>query len=184
METAESVSIPCKTEEDLISQLNAVLNGKAKIPDTIGDALDEVIADWFHKNDGKAHQRVGDCVLNVLEKSREQVRFDRCRDRVYGRRCPDMPFKARVMTYLRMRLGVPARWSFRHRKNVTGELAWDHSEKYFDAGQVKTLMAAILTCAHAESKEPLRKIGVQSAQEHGDYHFNYRQGRSVTVFLQ
>lgn len=184
METAESVSIPCQTEEDLISQLNAVLNGKAEIPDTIGDALDQVIADWFHKNDGKAHQRVGDCVLNILEKSKKQVRLARCRDKAYGRRRPDTPFKTRLMTYLRMKLGLPAGWSFRHWKDMTGEPAWDHSEKYFDAGQVKTLMTAILTCAHAESKEPLRKIGVQSAQEHGDYHFRYQQGRSVTVFLQ
>jgi len=181
MEAAEAVSIPCDTEEDLMNQLDAVLERRLTVPTTIKAALDQVIADWFHKNDGKAHQRAGDCILNTLEKNRRQVRLDRCRDKVYGRGGRGIPLKTRVVRSIKRTLRIPANWSLRHMRYSTCELAWDHSEKYFDVAGVKAIVDAIAACPQGEGMEPLRMVSVESSQERGDYHFGHLQGRSVTV---
>jgi len=182
MDTAEAVSVSCDTERDLIDRLGAALGPGLEIPQVARLALDQVIADWFYMNDGKAHQRVGDCILKAMEDRVKQVSLDRCREKVYGRGASGKPLMARLSGAIKGALGIPANWSLRHMRYGTAEIAWDGSEKYFDAGQVKALVDAIASCPPGPGMEPLRAMGVASSRERGGYRLAYTQGRSVTVF--
>ena len=59
---------------------------------------------------------------------------------------------------------------------------WDGSAKYFDVQQVRSLVDAIQACSRDGLSSSTPNVNVQSAQERGDYHFSYLQGRSVTIF--
>lgn len=182
MPTAEKVSVQCESEEEVIQTLESILTGKFEPPIDIQHRLDEVIGEWFCRVDGGAHERVANCIVRSLEAHGSQVRLNRCRDSAYGLGHQGSSLKSAVTARLRKIVGLPIGWSFRRWRNEIGDLAWDSSEKYFDADQVRTLVDAIEACTQDGSKESLCKIGVQSAQERGDYHFGYLQGRSVTVF--
>ena len=191
IEVAENVSIPCKTEEELINQIDAALEGRLTIPNAIRIASERIISDWFHNTDGKAHERVGDCIIDSLQKNGEQVKQDLCRDRAYGLPGPDAPLKNRIIKSFKMKVGIPVNWSIRHfgygmnqgeRWNRTESSFFSHS--YFDAEKVKSIADRIAASQQAKQEDKLPIVDVHSAQEHGDYHFDYQQGRSVVVFPQ
>jgi surface carbohydrate biosynthesis protein len=183
MSTAEDVSVPCETEEELTQILGSILTGNYERPTHIQHRLDEVISEWFYKVDSLAHERVADCILRSLPADGSRLRLHRCRNVAYGLGRSGASLKSKARATLLKTLGLTVHWSFRQWRPVLDDLAWwDKSEKYFDVHQVKILVDAVQTCAQAGSKVPLRKIRVQSAQERGDYHFGYLQGRSVMVF--
>ncbi|MDY6876668.1 MAG: surface carbohydrate biosynthesis protein [Chloroflexota bacterium] len=179
----DDVSIKCSTEDDLVECIAEVLGGTFQPPSEITRNIDQVVGKTFYRIDGLAHQRVADATLNALNATEPNLSIDKCRDFAYGLNRSGSSLKSIVAARLRETLGLPASWSFRRWANLTEDLSWwDRSDKYFDADQIRTLVTAIQACAQEGSKEPLRKVGVQSAQERGDYRFGYLQGRSVTVF--
>ena len=183
MPAAEDVSVQCETEEELVQTLESILTGNFERPAYIQHRLEEVISEWFYRVDGRAHERVADCILRSLSADGSRLRLHKCRDLAYGLGSPGTSLRWRAQATLRKTLGLSVHWSFRRWAPVPADLSWwDNSEKYFDARQVRILVDAIQACAQDGSKEPLRKVGVESAQERGDYHFGYLQGRSVTVF--
>ena len=183
MPTAEDVSVQCQTEEELLQTLESILTGNFERPAHIQHRLDEVIGEWFYRVDGQAHERVADCILRSLPTNGRRRRLRKCRDLAYGLGRPGTSLRWRARATLGKTLGLSVHWSFRRWGPVLADRSWwDDSEKVFDAHQVRILVDAIQACAQDGSKEPLRKVGVQSAQERGDYHFGYLQGRSVTVF--
>ena len=181
----EDVSLQCSSEDELVETMEAILAGRFRPTASIRERLTEVIHDWFFRIDGRAHARVTDAILHSLDAHGGQVRLDKCRDIAYGLGRPGTSLRWMARATLAKALGLSVHWSFRRWGPVLADLSrWDNSEKYFDARQVRILVDAIQACAQDGSKEPLRKVGVQPAQERGDYYFGYLQGRSVTVFPQ
>ena len=165
-----------------MEHVGEVLNGNFKLPSEVAGNMEKVVEQTFYKIDGCAHKRVADAVLDAVNSAKSSTSIDKCRDFAYDVNHGSL--KARVVTSIKKTLGLSPHWSFKRWKNVVGELAWDHSEKYFDADTVRAIVDAIQACIQAERGEPSRRVGVRSSQERGDYHFGYRQGRSVTVFPQ
>ena len=183
MEAAEAVSIPCKSQKELEEKLEGILNGQAELPKAVSHVLDRVIEDWFYKVDGKSNERVANAILAHLDKkSTSRVRLRKCRDLLYGLGKPGISFKARAIITLRKTLGLPVDWSFRRWREIPPKWRWDRSEKYYDAEQVRRVVDAVIECYKQEGDISFTKIGVLPSQEHGDYHFGYAFGRSVTVY--
>jgi surface carbohydrate biosynthesis protein len=185
MPVAEEVSVRCETEDELSQALQSILSDDFECPAYIQHRLEEVIDEWFYRVDGQAHRRVADAILCALNGPGPCLSINECRDMAYGLGRSGTSLRRRVGVTLGKTLGLSVHWSFRRWGPVLTDLSWwDTSEKYFDADQVRALVDAIQACAQDASKEPLRKVGVALAQERGDYHFGYLQGRSVTVFLE
>ncbi len=181
--TAEEVSVRCETEDELADTLSAILAGRFERPAHIQARLDEAIADWFYRIDGRAHERVADCILQHMPADGRRERLHHCRHFAYGLNSHWPDWNARVRVALKDRLGLSVHWSRRGRVGVAQELAtWPASEKYFSATQVQTIVDAIQACGLGGPGSPQRRVGVAAAQERGDYYFGYREGQSVTVF--
>lgn len=183
----DDVSIRCSTEDELMEHIVEVLHGNFKLPSEVAGNIDRVVEETFYKIDGYAHKRVADAVLSAVNSATSRTSIYKCRDFTCG--ISRNSLKARVVTSIKRTIGIPANWSIRYMRYFPGEsmpvdLPWDNSDKYFDADVVKAIVDAIEACPEAERGERVRAVGVQSAQERGDYHFDYRQGRSVTVFPQ
>jgi len=177
---AECVSVQCRSEDDLMQTLQSILEDRFQPCAAIGDRLTHLIEDWFFKIDGKAHERVADCILRSLPDDGASIRLQKCREMAYSG--GQTSSRSRLRGRLANALGVSVHWSFRRWADVMRDFSWwDRSEKYFDAQQVRSLVDAIQACSRDGSNSPLRKVNVQSAQERGDYHFGYLQGRSVTI---
>ena len=180
--TSEAVSIQCETEKELSQTLESVLTGNFVRPAYIQYRLDEVIHDWFFQIDGRAHERVAECILRNLPTEAGRRQLYQWRNSYYGLRLQGKSLRSVTSSALKKLLGLPNGWSFRRWDVVPASTPWEQSEKFFDAEQVRALIDAIQVCVRDRSKEPPRKVGVLSAQERGDYHSGYLQGRSVTVF--
>jgi surface carbohydrate biosynthesis protein len=177
----DSVSIKCSDENELIEYINDVLNSHYKQPPELSKNIKKVIEENFYKIDGNAHKRVADAILKAVSSKTHGPSLRKCRDMFYG---DGYSLIDRATISVKKAFSISPHWSFRYWREITGELAWDRSDKYFDADQVRSMLEAIAAGARSDTKEPLQSIGVQPAREHGDYRFGYRQGRSVTVFPQ
>lgn len=181
---AEAVSLQYGSEDELVEALEAILAGRFETPASIREQLEEVVHDWFFQIDGRAHERVADCILQSLP-AKDERQLTKLRD--FANRSHQQRRSVRSVTSaaLRKLLGLPGNWSFRRwaivPPTVPVKPPWEQSGKYYDADQVRVLIDAIQACAQNGSERPLRKVRVQSAQERGDYHFGYLQGRSVAV---
>ena len=72
---AEDVSIACETEDDLLQVLESVLAGDFKQPEYIQHRLEGVIEEWFYRTDGRAHERVADCIMSSLPDDGGSIRY-------------------------------------------------------------------------------------------------------------
>jgi hypothetical protein len=80
MTAAEAVSIPCESPEDFDAVVTGALRGEDVTPSATRAALDDVVRDWFHRVDGRAHERVGTVVLeSVRPHARREEHVARCR---------------------------------------------------------------------------------------------------------
>jgi hypothetical protein len=61
------------------------------------------------------------------------------------------------------------------------DLSWDGDHRFFDVAAVRELVDAIQPVARKASAGSWREIPVRSSLESGDYHFQYKYGRSVTL---
>jgi len=102
MPSAEAVSIGCATEETLFRTIEQAVAGRLEPDATATEALSKVIADWFFRIDGNAHQRVADTVSRVTTFHDPSAHARRCgRVAIGGNR-----IKAAARTYL-----PPGLWS-------------------------------------------------------------------------
>jgi surface carbohydrate biosynthesis protein len=178
--SVEAVSIGCATEDELIGQIKAVLNGNFETPSEIAGNIEKVVEEAFYKIDGDAHKRVACAILDAIYSANSNISLDRCRDFSYGG--GDKTFTGRMIRYIKKTFGLSPHFSFRHCRTIAKELEWDDSDKYFDANHVKNIVEAIHESAQSVSKEQFRKICVGSAREHIDYRLDYKRGRSVVLF--
>jgi surface carbohydrate biosynthesis protein len=179
---AESVSVLCVSEDELTQTLESILEHRFQPSEAIGKRLVRLIKEWFFQIDGRAHERVADGILRSLETgAKRRPRFS-WRDSYYGWRLRGESLRSVAGAFLRKVLGLPHNWSFRQFAVIPSSYPWEQSEKFFNADQVRLLVDAIQLCARNGTRETLRKIGVQQAQERGDYRSRYHEGRSVTLF--
>lgn len=186
MPTAEDVSIHCDTEDDLTRTLCAVLAGDFYPPKDVLHRLESVIADWFYKVDGHAHERVAARLLGLPWEDGRRARVEKCRDFVYRPRS-DAPLKLRARAEVLKRLRLPVHWSFRRWGSVGAEpdLDWRvGSEKHFDAGTVNRLLDSFRACEPGGPPGQWRGMRAQPSQVRGDYHFGLLGGQAVTVFSE
>lgn len=179
-----AVSRHCPTEDDLAQQLTAILEGRYQAPPALRQQLDQVIADWFHRIDGKSHERLTDRILERIPAGSPRQRRRRCRDHAYGVYASS-PWKTRMHVALSDALGIPIQRTLDYwGRPRTDFSAWYASEKFFDVQEVNLLMDALLACQQASAAPGARAIGVRSSRENGDHLFGYHDGQSVSLFSQ
>jgi surface carbohydrate biosynthesis protein len=182
-QTAESVSVPCASEEEMAAHVEAALSGDLALPPEVQASLDRVIADWFYKMDGEAHDRVAGAVAGTLQGKARAVSLDYCREGAYGMLDIDggSSWKNRVRSLARKVPGLPIDWSFKLWRNLSGTSEWDNSEKHFDLVDVRRMVEAVQPIAREVYGEGWCDVEAQTAKQAGDYHFGYLRGRSVTL---
>ena len=183
LDAPESVSIQCGSEEEMFAQLEELLAGRLRLPSELSANLERVIADWFHRVDGQAHERVATAVLNSGNSAGSALRRRRCRRLAYGVQKADTPIALRIRAAIQQTLNLPPGFSLRQWKYTgSGVGWWDNSLKHFDKAAVGSILRAIETAAGAERRADWAKLRVATAEERGDYHTRQHENRSLTVF--
>jgi surface carbohydrate biosynthesis protein len=175
--SAESVSDPCASYEELREKLDLVLAGGYQSPPGARSALDEVVRDWFHRNDGLAFERVGGAVAHLLGRV-GRVDERRCLRHLCGLDESVPVGLPRLAGEVRFALGLSPDWSFRSLRHRP-ETEWPQSAKSFAVDEVRELVRHISE-GRAASGRSARPVEVRSAREDGDY-LRPHQGHSITL---
>jgi surface carbohydrate biosynthesis protein len=184
MPSAEDVSIPCDTEEELARTLGEILAGDFRLPEGVRRKLEAVVEDWFYRVDGRAHERIAARLLELAGGGGRRARVAACRTLAY-RAGEGASLKQRARQRAIETLRLPLHWSFRRLKDMpppsNGD-GWEASEKFFDAGTVDGLLDALRACEpEGTGGGRWRGVRARQAAERGDYHFGYPGGRAVTL---
>lgn len=162
------------SEDELVAGVGQVLKGAFKDPDPVrvSDTA-EVIADWFHHGDGRAHQRVADLICARLRPSQ---RSDRARRRLhYLRPEQDVTPLGVLQDRLLLALRRPVRFSFRRLK-VEKSMRWDSSPKKYSLEDVQPTIDALNRNAFFGDQI----VVARSAQAGRDYDYKY-EGRALVI---
>ncbi len=174
IETAEAVSIPCATYEDIQQHITAILQGHYQPPTIVSTALATVIAEGFHAIDGASHERVATAIVERLEAA-TSIDVDKWRMLHY-----QMPMKtslkSKIGARIRMGLRLSTNWAFSQMRPLLAFPEWDTSQKSFDVQRVQDIITAIAVC----QPEGI-PISVHTASEMELYRYRYQHGRSVVV---
>lgn len=172
--TVEAVSIQCASQMELEDRIEAVRQGCLQCHAEVIQAQAQVIKDWFCANDGESHRRVASAILAYTAGRTPGVDLRKSRA-IWKRKFGRGSFRLRLRHFVR------------HWRNPRG-VAWDGSEKGFDAHQVRSLVQAIRECQRTADggkivkKNQSGEVGVALAGERGDYHVRFLEGRSVTLY--
>jgi surface carbohydrate biosynthesis protein len=179
METpmSEAVSEPCATYAELSERVGTILSGHYIPPPTLTCAIEQVIRDWFHAADGRAHERVCDTVLGALP-ARREVDHRACTRALYYLDHPSLRPAKRLANHLRYRLGVSPYFNFRRLRSEP-QRWWAESDKAFGADTVRAVIARLGDAYRAQGRT-VRPITVAPARDRGDY-VNPFPGYSVTM---
>ena len=153
MPTAESVSDPCASYQDLRERLDASLDGSYRSPDAIQAAVGEVVREWFYRNDGLAYDRVSTALLQSLN-GNGHVDRRTCLRHLCGLDGSSGFGAGRLGGELRYALGLSPDWSFKQLRRVPNT-GWTRTGKYFGVPEVEHLVASI--------QEPARLGGKNQA---------------------
>lgn len=172
---AEAVSEPSESYAALQSQLRSILDGRYERSTPLRDAIDQVVVDWFHRSDGKAHERVGEAVS--LSWPRDRIVDERlCRRYQYGLGGAPVPPATQLGQRVRYAAGLSPNWSFSRFRRVPRPLK---SAKAFGLEDVAPLVRRIES-AWRDGGRSLSPVRALAASERGDY-ANGFLGRAVTV---
>lgn len=178
----EAVSVRCPSEHDLVSNIGHVLNGGFEVPCDVRRATTSVVENTFYKIDGRGHQRVAEALLDVVADQQPRPSKQKCRE--LAPKPANQSLRGRLSGGLKKVLNLPPDWSLRRWQRVPRvprPLAWDSSDKYFDAAQVDAMIRAANESEVRDSAPFADQVQVMPAQDRGDYRFGYSDGRSVTV---
>jgi surface carbohydrate biosynthesis protein len=172
---SEAVSEPCESYGELESRLRSILGGGYRMSAELSARVESVVLDWFHRNDGRAHERVGEVVARSWSRSRA-VDEELCRRYLYGLNEEPAPLMVRLGQRVRHAAGLSPNWSFRELRRVQFR---QKRAKDFDATDVGELSKGIEKAWQASGRA-LRAVRVKSAAEGRDYADGFL-GQSVTL---
>jgi surface carbohydrate biosynthesis protein len=176
MAAAEAVSMHCDTEEDMVSNVAAAIDGSLRVPDSVKKELDTVLSDWFYKVDGLAHERVGDRILRSMKKDgNDGVRLDRCKE--LRKASWGTSLSARLVAAAKRALGIPLEWSIRERRVINPAARWNETEKSFDEKEVRRLVQ----CFFGEGGGDINVMAAVECAKHDGYRPEFTQGASVAM---
>jgi surface carbohydrate biosynthesis protein len=144
MPTAEAVSVPCATYEEVSAGIGAVLERRFVPEPSITAAIQGVVSDWFCSADGGSHRRVAEAVLDSLPASRPSP-GTRAARHLYLADAAGRPLTgmSAVGGHLRLAARLSPDFSFRAMGNRPA-LRWTRTPKYFDAPRVQALADGVL----------------------------------------
>jgi surface carbohydrate biosynthesis protein len=172
---AEAVSEPCESYAELESRLRSILDGTYQRSAKLCSQIESVVHDWFHRSDGRAHERVAEAVARSWGGSRI-VDERLCKRYLYGLGVGPASLPVKLGKWARFAIGLSPDWSFRRRRRVPFR---QKRAKDFGVGEV-ALMAQRIEVAWRETGRDLRPVSVGAAAERGDY-ANGFMGQSVTL---
>lgn len=177
MPAAEAVSDPCESYQDMRQRLDAVFEQAYRSPDAIQAAIGEVVHDWFHRNDGLAHERVSSALERLLPET-GHVDVRRCLRHLCGLDGSSGSGATRIGGELRFRLGLSPDWSFRRLRRMPNT-EWTQTAKYFGVREVEQLTGNIsqVRAARGDGTRPVR---VLAAREVGEY-LRPHEGHTITL---
>jgi hypothetical protein len=172
MPAANAVSYSCATPDEMSETLQKVLDGGFVPPAGIGEALSEVVADWFAAVDGKAAERVSARILRDIPRQRDSKLEHRAHRALYGL---DASPRQRLAGGIRMALGISPSQSFR--PSGSGADRWAKSEKFFGVAEVRRIATAIEDADGRAESDAMRVVDAASSLSRA---YRYRL-RSVAV---
>jgi surface carbohydrate biosynthesis protein len=176
VETAEAVSVPCETQEELFSCISQLIKGTYEIPAGVHDNIERIVSERFYRIDGCSHQRVGQAILQAVKDDSARVDLDYCRRQYWAY---DGSLKGWLGTQAKKVLGLtPDQSLFFWRKNNRPP-DWHKTDKYFDARQVDELVQTIEPVAVKNFSGKWRRVKVASTSE--DYIFPHQTAESVVI---
>jgi surface carbohydrate biosynthesis protein len=139
MPTAEAVSVPCATYEEVAEGIGAVLDRRFVPEPSVTAAIQEVVNDWFCSADGGSHGRVAEAVLKSVP-SRSPTTGARAARHLYLADAAGVPLTGASAIGGRLRLAarLSPDFSFRAMGNRPA-LSWTRTPKYFDVARVQAL---------------------------------------------
>jgi surface carbohydrate biosynthesis protein len=172
---AEAVSEPCASHLELQSRLRSILNGTYRRSAGLGSQIESVVHDWFHRGDGRAHERVGEALARSWKRNRV-VDERLCRRYLYGLGVEPVPPTVKLGQWARYTTGISPNWSLRRLRRVPFR---QKRAKDFSVEEV-ALLARRIELAWRATGRDLRPVSVRAAAERGDY-VHGLLGQSVTV---
>jgi hypothetical protein len=174
---AEAVSEPCASYAEFAPLLRSILEGRYRRSVSLEAQVESVIHEWFHRRDGKAHERVVEAVDRSCRKGRF-VDESASRRFAYGLGTPATA-AVRLGQWARYAAGLSPNWSFGRFGKVPFR---QKSAKVWSVSDVAPLVERIERARKAAGLDG-RLISVRAAAERGDYS-NGLVGHSVTLSCQ
>ncbi|PAW77370.1 MAG: hypothetical protein B9S32_11515 [Verrucomicrobia bacterium Tous-C9LFEB] len=170
-------SVEAADIESMKSYLFKVLHNQYEPTAEKKDQIQQAIAQSYGPIDGLAYQRAAHEILAVCRSAKVQRNLNRCRTQLFFTMIsgPKWRRKLRALTCSFGHLGIHWNWA-KLKNDYRKKLPWDQSEKRFDAVQTQQILDAI------ETAQPSGFRTVKARQSmRADYHFGYREGRSVII---
>jgi hypothetical protein len=177
--SVEAVSVFCHSEDDLVERIRAAVAQPAAVSKAVREKLDRIVSAWFLAVDGRSHERLAAAILRSSNGG-SVVSHRQCLRILEGRYGSRVPWRHRVRSAARRGLGLPFHWSFRHWRDEP-DLSFDRSQCFFGVEQVRCIAAALEPAAREYYGNGWRPVQVRPAGEAGEYHFDYRHGRSIVL---
>jgi surface carbohydrate biosynthesis protein len=177
--TAEGVSIPCESLDEMSDRLESIFAGRPNIPAYVQDKITEITSDFFLSIDGKSHQRVAETVGNSMSRT-EDISLEYCSRAIDGVAGSGVPLGRQMRSFARRALGRSVHWSFSQLRDVF-EPGWEQSDKYFGLQEVHAIAESIQPLASKCSRGRWSNVAVRRASDVASYRFGYLHGRSIAL---
>jgi surface carbohydrate biosynthesis protein len=169
----EAMSIPLQGYEPFRDTVDAIAAGHFRYTPAEASRIENLTAEWLHRNDGLAHERVAEAILGSLDPT---GRVDRkgCRRLLHGLHNEPFWTTRGFGNRLRYALDLPHAWSFRALR--TRRPAPDGA--YFQVDEVGRLASAIDAVQNGKGPAGLR---IRKATHAGAYLTPKFHGRSIVL---
>lgn len=172
---SEAASVPCASYAELAAMLRDVVDGCYRTPEPARERIASIVHDWFVREDGLAHERVSDALLEELNQTGE-VQSQICRRHLYDLHAADG--LVGVGKWLRYALRLSPSFSFTRLRRMPPTY-WERTDKVFTSNDVGRLLQRIEQAARAQGRLP-RPVRAIEARTRGDFRAGY-DGYAVTL---
>lgn len=170
-------SVSADTIDQMKGYLENVMAGSYQVTEEKRRKIDQAIVQAYGTMDGRSHQRASAEILRHCINNNPRRTIRHCRQQFFSSLISGSKWRKRIHTAINLMTNRGIHWSWTKLKNdYKKKLPWDQSDKHFDAQQVQSILDAL------ESVLPQSEKKIKALQAgKTDYHFSYREGRSVIV---